>query len=79
MENPSTPGVPPELIRRIRHDANNALTSALGHVQLAFDDPALQNERVQGTLRRIETELRRLTEIIRRLNDLPDGTVKGPP
>ena len=30
-----------QLVRRVRHDANNPLTAALGHVQLLLDDPAV--------------------------------------
>ena len=57
-------------IRRIRHDANNPITAALGHVQLLLDDPAVTDEEVKESLRVVESELRRLTEILRQLNDL---------
>jgi signal transduction histidine kinase len=79
MVDPPTSGIPFDLIRGVRHDANNALTSALGNVQLARADPALQNEHAQDALGRIEVELKRLAEIIRRLNDLSDITPRGPP
>jgi len=59
-----------DLIRKVRHDANNPITAALGHVQLLLDDPAVTNEEVRDSLRIIEGELRRLTEIIRRLNEV---------
>jgi signal transduction histidine kinase len=59
-----------DLIRKVRHDANNPITAALGHVQLLLDDPAVTNEEVRESLRIIEGELRRLTEIIRRLNEV---------
>lgn len=57
-----------ELVRRVRHDANNPLTAALGHVQLLLDDPAVTDEEVRESLRIVESELRRLTEILRQLN-----------
>ena len=59
-----------ELIRRVRLDANNPLTAALGHVQLLLDDPAIQDEEARDSLRVIESELRRLTEILRKLNEI---------
>ena len=61
-----------ELVRRVRHDANNPITAALGHVQLLLDDPVLTNEDVRDSLKVVEGELRRLTEIIRRLNDVKE-------
>ena len=64
-----------ELIRKVRHDANNPITAALGHVQLLLDDPAVTNDDVRESLRIIEGELRRLTEIIRRLNEVRDDSV----
>ena len=57
-------------IRRIRHDANNPLTAALGHVQLLLDDPAITDEEARDSLRIIESELRRITDILRQLNDI---------
>jgi signal transduction histidine kinase len=62
-----------DLVRRVRHDANNPLTAALGHVQLLLDDPAIQDEEARESLRVIESELRRLTEILRKLNDIKTG------
>jgi signal transduction histidine kinase len=59
-----------ELVRRVRHDANNPITAALGHVQLLLDDPAVQDEEVRDSLRIVESELRRLIEILRRLGDI---------
>jgi signal transduction histidine kinase len=59
-----------ELVRRVRHDANNPLTAALGHVQLLLDDPAVVDEEVRESLRVVESELRRLTQILRKLNDI---------
>lgn len=59
-----------DLVRRVRHDANNPLTAALGHVQLLLDDPAITDEDARESLRVIEGELRRLTEILRKLNDI---------
>lgn len=57
-----------EIVRRVRHDANNPITAALGHVQLLLDDPAVQDEEVLDSLRVVESELRRLIEIMRRLD-----------
>ena len=57
-----------ELVRRVRHDANNPITAALGHVQLLLDDPAVPEGDVRESLRIVESELRRLTEILRQLN-----------
>ena len=62
-----------ELIRRVRHDANNPLTAALGHVQLLLDDPVIEDEEARESLRIIESELRRLTEILRKLNEIKAG------
>lgn len=62
-----------ELVRRVRHDANNPLTAALGHVQLLLDDPAIQDDEARESLRVIESELRRLTEILRKLNVIKAG------
>ena len=62
-----------ELVRRVRHDANNPLTAALGHVQLLLDDPVIVDEEARESLRIIESELRRLTEILRKLNEIKAG------
>ena len=62
-----------ELVRRVRHDANNPLTAALGHVQLLLDDPAVTDEGVIESLQIVEGELRRLTEILRKLNEVKTG------
>jgi signal transduction histidine kinase len=59
-----------ELVRKVRHDANNPITAALGHVQLLLDDPAVTDPDVRESLTIIEGEMRRLTDIIRRLNDV---------
>jgi signal transduction histidine kinase len=59
-----------ELVRRVRHDANNPITAALGHVQLLLDDPAVQDGEVRESLRIVESELRRLIEILRRLGEI---------
>ena len=61
-----------ELVRRVRHDANNPITAALGHVQLLLDDPAVTNEEVRDSLKVFEGELKRLTEILRKLNDVKE-------
>ena len=59
-----------QLVRRVRHDANNPLTAALGHVQLLLDDPAISDPEVIESLKVVESELRRLTEILRQLNEV---------
>jgi signal transduction histidine kinase len=59
-----------ETIRRVRHDANNPITAALGHVQLLLDDPAVTDPEVRESLQVVEGELRRLIEILRRLDDI---------
>ena len=61
-----------ELVRRVRHDANNPITAALGHVQLLLDDPAVTDDEVRESLKIVESELRRLTEILRKLNEVRD-------
>ncbi len=61
-----------ELVRKVRHDANNPITAALGHVRLLLDDPDAEPEAQRESLRVIETELRRITEIVRRLNQIDD-------
>jgi signal transduction histidine kinase len=59
-----------ELVRRVRHDANNPITAALGHVQLLLDDPAVRDPEVRDSLRIVESELRRLIDIMRKLNEV---------
>ena len=59
-----------QIVRRIRHDANNPITAALGHVQLLLDDPAVTDPEVKESLEVVESELRRLTEILKRLGDI---------
>lgn len=59
-----------DLVRRVRHDANNPITAALGHVQLLLEDPAVKDDEVRESLRVVESELRRLIEILRRLNEI---------
>lgn len=59
-----------QLVRRVRHDANNPLTAALGHVQLLLDDPAVTDPDVIESLKIVEGELRRMTEILRQLNEI---------
>ena len=58
------------LVRRIRHDANNPLTAALGNVQLLLDDPAISDPDVRASLTGIESELRRLTQILSQLSEI---------
>jgi signal transduction histidine kinase len=59
-----------QLVRRVRHDANNPLTAALGHVQLLLDDPGVTDPEVIESLKVVESELRRLTDILRQLNQI---------
>lgn len=59
-----------QLVRRVRHDVNNPLTAALGHVQLLLDDPAVTDAEVIDSLKIVESELRRMTEILRQLNEI---------
>jgi signal transduction histidine kinase len=58
------------LVRRVRHDANNPITAALGHVQLLLDEPAAQDPEVLESLHIVESELRRLITIMRELNEV---------
>lgn len=62
-----------ELIRTVRHDANNPLTAALGNVQLLLEDGAFTDPESLEMLRVVEAELRRLTVILRRLNHIRAG------
>jgi signal transduction histidine kinase len=59
-----------QVVRRVRHDANNPLTAALGHVQLLLDDPAVTDPEVIDSLKIVENELRRLTDILKQLNEI---------
>jgi signal transduction histidine kinase len=59
-----------DIVRRVRHDANNPITAALGHVQLLLEDPAVKDDEVRESLRIVESELRRLIDILRRLNEI---------
>ena len=61
-----------ELVRRVRHDANNPITAALGHVQLLLDDPVVTSGDVRDSLKIVESELKRLTDILRKLNDVKE-------
>jgi signal transduction histidine kinase len=58
------------LVRQVRHDANNPLTAALGHVQLVLESPGLPEDEMRASLRVVEAELIRLVEILRRLRDV---------
>jgi signal transduction histidine kinase len=59
-----------EIIRRVRHDANNPLTAILGNVQLLLEDPAVADGEVREGLHVIESEVRRLMEILKRLSEV---------
>jgi signal transduction histidine kinase len=58
------------LVRRIRHDANNPITAALGHVQLLLEEPTSHEPDVRESLEVVESQLRRLVEIMRGLNEV---------
>ena len=60
-------------VRRVRHDANNPLTAALGNVQLLLEDAERLDPETLETLQTVESELRRLMSVLRRLGELhPD-------
>jgi signal transduction histidine kinase len=59
-----------ELVRRVRHDANNPITAALGHVQLLLDDPTVPEGEIRESLAVVESELRRLIEVLKRLQEV---------
>jgi len=59
-----------DLVRRIRHDANNPLTAALGHVQLLLENPTLQDPEAREDLRVVERELLRLGDILKQLGEV---------
>lgn len=59
-----------DLVRRVRHDANNPITATLGNVQLLLDDPTVTDASVRESLQVVESELRRLIEIMRELNQV---------
>jgi signal transduction histidine kinase len=59
-----------QLVRSIRHDMNNPLAAALGHVQLLLVDPAVGEGEVREVLGVVETELRRLVDVVRRLDQV---------
>jgi signal transduction histidine kinase len=61
-----------QLVRSIRHDMNNPLAAALGHVQLLLEDPTVEEGEVREVLEIVEAELRRLVDVVRRL-DLVQG------
>lgn len=58
------------LVRSVRHDINNPLTAALGHVQLLLEDPAVGEGEVREVLEEVEAELRRLVQVVRRLDQV---------
>jgi signal transduction histidine kinase len=57
-----------DLVRRVRHDANNPVTAILGHVHLAMDEIGPENTDLRESLEVIEAEVRRLIEVLRRLD-----------
>jgi len=60
------------LVRQVRHDASNPLGAALGYIQLALEEPVLEEREARRTLRLVEAELLRLNGILRRLHAVPD-------
>jgi len=66
------------LVRRVRHDANNPLTAALGNVQLALSEPELDEAEIRRTLRVVEAELLKLAAILRRLDAVRPGGAPAP-
>ncbi len=59
-----------ERVRRVRHDAGNPLTAALGSVQLLLTDPEVTDPELRQILGEVERELRRLSQILRELHDI---------
>lgn len=59
-----------QVVRRVRHDANNPLTAALGRVQLLLEDESIPEGELREDLRVIESELQRLSGILARLRDV---------
>lgn len=59
-----------ETVRQVRHDANNPLTAALGHVQLLLENTEVPQDELRASLRIVEGELLRLVEILRRLKGI---------
>ena len=59
-----------DLVRRVRHDANNPITAALGHVQLLLDDTSVPEAEIRESLQIVESELRRLIEVLKRLQEI---------
>lgn len=59
-----------QVVRRVRHDANNPLTAALGRVQLLLEDEDIPEGELREDLRVIESELQRLSGILARLRDV---------
>lgn len=59
-----------QLVRAIRHDMNNPLAAALGHVQLLLEDPEVGEGEVREVLEVVEGELRRLVDVVRRLDQV---------
>lgn len=59
-----------ERVRRVRHDAGNPLTAALGSVQLLLSDPEVRDPEIRAILGEVERELHRLSQILRELHDV---------
>jgi signal transduction histidine kinase len=64
-------------VRRIRHDANNPLTVALGHIELLIDEPERLDGDAIDSLTVVASELRRLIEILRRLEQVRDTLMEA--
>jgi signal transduction histidine kinase len=59
----------PAFVRAVRHDANNALSAALGHVQLLLEEDDI-DEWVRDSLLTIEREIRRAADQLVRLREV---------
>jgi signal transduction histidine kinase len=71
-------GAVAELVRQVRHDANNPLTAALGHVQLILENTAMPENELRASLRVVEGELLRLVDVLRRLKGVHLPARPGP-
>lgn len=58
------------LVRSVRHDINNPLTVALGHIQLLLEGGEVEDAEVREVLEEVERELRRLARVVRRLDEI---------
>jgi signal transduction histidine kinase len=59
----------PGFVQAVRHDANNALSAALGHVQLLLEEEGTAGT-VRDSLVVIEREIRRAATVLLRLREV---------